>query len=229
MKRTIAIIIMAIIILGLGGYIAYDKLYTKELKPEETKEEKKEEIKEVEEKVDVVDGYTYEATVPATEKGCQSPEPTEVEYDVKLPKITGNKENAEKLNKEIEDFYKEEMNNYVEKNRSFNVSYKYIIKNNLLVINITEGAGNPCGTGYYHVTDYYYDIKNDKILNSEEAFTKAGYTVEDLTDTKYRDVPEGALAKDFESCDKQNKNGCGCGLVIDGNNLLPHNNNGQCL
>ena len=46
MKRTIAIIILVLMVLGLGGYIAYDKLYTKELKPEETKEEKKEETKE---------------------------------------------------------------------------------------------------------------------------------------------------------------------------------------
>ena len=39
MKKTIAIIIMSIIILGLGGYIAYDKLYAgKEVEPEPTEE-----------------------------------------------------------------------------------------------------------------------------------------------------------------------------------------------
>ena len=42
MKKTIVIIIMTVIILGLGGYIAYDKLYTVK---EEDKHENSEKIK----------------------------------------------------------------------------------------------------------------------------------------------------------------------------------------
>ena len=234
MKRTITIIIMAIIILGLGGYIAYDKLYTKELKPEETKEEKKEEIKEVEENVDVQDGYVYNEKKVKDGDGCSNYKEFELNYEVAIPKINSSKTNAIKLNEVIMKKYKDKLNIFLNGTMGgYNVSYKYIVKDNVIYINVNESSAGRCSSGLGHTTTYYYDIKNDKILNSEEAFKAAGFIYDDLINS-YELKDEDPVGYDyiknanFSECDRSNTDGCGCGLAIENDTLKPYFNT-QCV
>ena len=215
MKKTITIIIMAVIILGLGGYIAYDKLYTKELKPEETKE--------VEEKVDVVDGYIYEATIPFSDGGvhCEGETPTASRYNVVLPKIDSSKENAKALTEKIEKEFKPKTD--TDNICRYDVSYEYLIKNDVIYININFDTVKR-GSGGNSIKSYYYDIKNDKILTSEEAYKVAGFTIDDLTAIE---VDPYANVKDFAACDEYETR-CGCGIEIENNALKPYFNN-YCL
>lgn len=101
-----------------------------------------------------------------------------------IPKIVGNGKNIEVLNKTILD----EIISYMivplgseDDVANIDVSYKSIIKNDIVNILVTtkmdpwNASGN--GISYYN---YFYDIKNDKVLTATESLEKNGYT-----DSKY--------------------------------------------
>lgn len=148
---------------------------------------------------------------------------------ITLPKIIGGKVNAETLNKEILD---EVMNKSVvilgystNENTDLNVSYKSLIKNDIVYILIivkTNSLNNTLTSFYYN---YFYDIKNDKIITATESLDKNGYT-----DEKYLNEFTKCHGEDFEEVkctlehikntinDKDN-----CTYIdIDNNNLKVH-------
>lgn len=101
-----------------------------------------------------------------------------------IPKIVGNGKNIEVLNKTILD----EIISYMivplgseDDVANIDVSYKSTIKNDIVNILVTtkmdpwNASGN--GISYYN---YFYDIKNDKVLTATESLEKNGYT-----DSKY--------------------------------------------
>lgn len=101
-----------------------------------------------------------------------------------IPKIAGNGKNIESLNKTILD----EVISYAivplgseDDVTNIDISYKSIIKNDIVNILVTTKMDpwNASGSGisYYN---YFYDIKNDKILTATESLEKNGYT-----DSKY--------------------------------------------
>lgn len=116
---------------------------------------------------------------------------------ITLPKIIGGKVNAETLNKEILD---EVMNKSVvilgyskNENTDLNVSYKSLIKNDIayiLIIVKTNSLNNTLTSFYYN---YFYDIKNDKIITATESLDKNGYT-----DEKYLNEFTKCHGEDYE-------------------------------
>ena len=181
MKKTITIIILVLMVLGLGGYIAYDKLYTKDLKPEDTKEEKKENTQ----KIKVVDALdiTYNTYVD------------DVKIYLTLPKIVGDTDEIQNLNKQIlneivprfagyvSSFHSDRAESSSRKiseqgdcdddcyvlSKGEKTSYKYLEKNNILVIYIKcevpeGGTALPASGGGMCSQSYFYDIENDKII-----------------------------------------------------------------
>lgn len=116
---------------------------------------------------------------------------------ITLPKIIGGKVNVETLNKEILD---EVMNKSVvilgystNENTDLNVSYKSLIKNDIVYILIivkTKSLSNTLTSFYYN---YFYDIKNDKIITATESLDKNGYT-----DEKYLNEFTKCHGEDYE-------------------------------
>ena len=112
-------------------------------------------------------------------------------------------------------------------------SYKYVVRNNIIFLYVESTLNIGCGTGSTLHKNYYFDIKNDKILTTEEAFKLAGYSLDDLRTEAYKSwnyqytcengevetVNESISPWDitFDMCDK---NACGCGLKIINENLL---------
>ena len=112
-------------------------------------------------------------------------------------------------------------------------SYKYVVRNNIIFLYVESTLNIGCGTGSTTHKNYYFDIKNDKILTTEEAFKLAGYSLDDLRTEAYKSwnyqytcengevetVNESISPWDitFDMCDK---NACGCGLKIINENLL---------
>lgn len=148
---------------------------------------------------------------------------------ITLPKIIGGKVNAETLNKEILD---EVMNKSVvifgystNENTDLNVSYKSLIKNDIVYILIivkTNSLNNTLTSFYYN---YFYDIKNDKIITATESLDKNGYN-----DEKYLKEFTKCYGEDFEEvkCTLEHikntineKNNCTY-IDIDNNNLKVH-------
>lgn len=108
-----------------------------------------------------------------------------------IPKIIGGGDNSEKLNKKILDNVISSIMRPIEaytpgKERlengdvaNINVKYKSLVKNDIvsILIIIELDPWNASGGGIFQY-NYFYDVKNDKIITATEALEKDGYTDE---------------------------------------------------
>ena len=221
------LIIFVVISFLLGSYIIY-KEYFKDNKCDDPKSEIKENTNYVVDLVNVKKELKY--------VGSCSIEGGKGNIDVKLPKINIDTANAKKLNDLIKDNYKKAYEASVndETNMAYiNASYEYVVRNNIIYIFVKSSMNSGCGSGSETTKNYYFDIKNDKILTTEEAFKLAGYSLDDLRreaekswnyqytceNGEVKTVEESISPWDitFDMCDK---NVCGCGLKIVNENLL---------
>ena len=94
-----------------------------------------------------------------------------------------------------------------------------MIKNDILFITTYWiGKGNNGGI----IDFYYYDIKNDKILNTKEAFEKIGFSLEKSNASgEYKGIDGSYYKLTDEACDSLNSYSsmCGCGLKVKDNKL----------
>lgn len=221
------LIIFVVISFLLGSYIIY-KEYFKDNKCDDPKSEIKENTNYVVDLVNVKKELKY--------VGSCSIEGGKGNIDVKLPKINIDTANAKKLNDLIKENYKKAYEASVndETNMAYiDASYEYVVRNNIIFLYVESTLNIGCGTGSTLHKNYYFDIKNDKILTTEEAFKLAGYSLDDLRTEAYKSwnyqytcengevktVNESISPWDitFDMCDK---NACGCGLKIVNENLL---------
>mgnify|MGYP004550544399 FL=1 len=221
------LIIFVVISFLLGSYIIY-KEYFKDNKCDDPKSEIKENTNYVVDLVNVKKELKY--------VGSCSIEGGKGNIDVKLPKINIDTANAKKLNDLIKENYKKAYEASVndETNMAYiDASYEYVVRNNIIYIFVKGTINKGCGTGSETTKNYYFDIKNDKILTTEEAFKLAGYSLDDLRreaekswnyqytceNGEVKTVEESISPWDitFDMCDK---NVCGCGLKIVNENLL---------
>ena len=160
--KTILLAVFAILTFILSGYTIYDKI----LKTEN-------EAISIADAVNYTDGY-YNI------------------FNVKLPKIVGkNSKNISKLNDTILNEVLPSTYGHVAchtildnecMNEGSTVDYRYIIKNNVVAIYVYSSAPNGAkavpatGDGLFKY-NYFYDIKNDKILTFDEAAIKMGITL----------------------------------------------------
>ncbi len=160
--KTILLAVFAILTFILSGYTIYDKI----LKTEN-------EAISIADAVNYTDGY-YNI------------------FNVKLPKIVGkNSKNISKLNDTILNEVLPSTYGHVAchaildnecMNEGSTVDYRYIIKNNVVAIYVYSSVPNGAkavpatGDGLFKY-NYFYDIKNDKILTFDEAAIKMGITL----------------------------------------------------
>lgn len=221
------LIIFVVISFLLGSYIIYKECF-KDNKCDDPKSEIKENTNYVVDLVNVKKEPKYVGT-------CNL-DPRKGNIDIKLPKINIDTANAKKLNNLIQTDYKKEYetSSKDETDIAFiDSSYKYVVRNNIIFLYVESTLNKGCGTGSTTHKNYYFDIKNDKILTTEEGFKKAGYSLDDLRTEAYKSwnyqyicengevktVEESISPWDitFDMCDK---NACGCGLKIINENLL---------
>lgn len=186
---VVLVVVLALLVVGLGGFIIYDKALSKDNKITENDNNKNENINDnnisVENSVDYVDEY-YKL------------------FNVKLPKIVGNTKKIDELNNKI-------LNDILPRtyshsichammedncmNKGSSVDYKYLIKDNIVIIYIYSfvpdgGTSVPASGGGLFFYNYFYDIENDNILNISEAAEKLGIKDLDGANT-YDDLING--------------------------------------
>ena len=249
MKKTIAIIILIIICLGLGGYIAYDKLYAE-------KEVEKEPATEKELKITVEDGLVIKSEKEYTEGVNEM-------VDVTLPKVLVNGKESKTVKdkleagtkdaiyaklKELEDYSLEWLKGYEEGTVkiygvSAKASYKYLVKDNvvLLLIDSKYSPGLPKGGFYGNVVDkiIFYDAKKDKLLTLEEGFKAFGYTIDEFNEIINETIDKycDGVYENIDTCKANynesvatvgdttvekifsHDNGCGMSIDIENNSL----------
>lgn len=176
----VVIAVLLIVTLALSGFIVYDKFIKEDEVVLNDNVNNGNNNPVVEEKIDVVDGVSYSDSY----------------YDgkikVTIPKFTGSSSNLEKLNKQMaEDILKDAYGGAVALagdfgdygKDGFTTDYEYVEKNNIIAIYATTRAnggkypGSGDGVKRYN---YFYDIKNDKVLTLVEALLLLGYTNQDL-------------------------------------------------
>lgn len=189
MKKNVFIVISIIIILGMGGYLVYDKILGKE--EVKTKKEIKEKVAEPTDTnenttsdVYVVDGYhkVISGSFDETYEPSEEERKLELMYYVKLPKLTINSNNAEHLNEKIlNDFSPMEKDKKTFKGvGSTHIDYTYYIKDNIIFIIITDEHSNNRGSGWTKYYGYYYDITNDEELSLEGVYKKLGFNINEI-------------------------------------------------
>ena len=250
------LIIFVVISFLLGSYIIYKEYFkdskcdnikiVKIVRNEKTgnvekieemevkKEKMEEEIKKAESNNYVVDLVNVKKELKYV--GSCNIDPRKGNIDVKLPKINIDTANAKKLNNLIQTDYKIAYDSSIkdETNMAYiSASYEYVVRNNIIYIFVKDSMNKGCSSGSETAKNYYFDIKNDKILTTEEAFKLAGYSLDDLRNEAYKSwnyqytcengevkTAEESLSPwdiTFDMCDK---NACGCGLKIVNENLL---------
>ena len=206
MKKTIAIIILIIICLGLGGYIAYDKLYAE-----------KEPIEKKDITIKIEDGLSIEEEREYGSDGCK------VSIDTVLPKVLVNGKEVNKIKSKLDDVFTEKMNaaiddtiNAIEETyktskemaaQGYNIDfsdpcyfapftkgkYDYAINGNVILLHLDYYTTYKSPV-WFMDEFIFYDAENDKILSYEEGFKIFGYTLDDfkkiITETGTTEVNE---------------------------------------
>lgn len=145
------------------------------------------------------------------------------EVDVKLPMINIDSTNANKLNKMIQNDFNDVILEAKKDETSMaviNAYYNYVIKNDVVYFFVDGENFMGCSSSSSRDKNYFYDIKNDKILSMEDAFKKAGYTLNDLKDAAMKSGYEKYEKLTFEECENIS---CGeCGFQIIEEKLVPY-------
>lgn len=163
-------IILIVFVVGLAGFIIYDKVLSETNEEPNVEENNEKNEVEVVEAANFVSQYYGDNTISFI-----------------LPKIINGGENAEKLNKVILDTVlsanilpngSNETTGYPER---INVNYSHKKIDNVLIIYATSSQKphNGSGTGDYNY-DFYYDMKNDQIIDVFEAFKIMGLNDSDI-------------------------------------------------
>lgn len=197
MKKNIVIIILSVIILGLGGYLVYDKVIDKDVNNnnEEGVNVENKEIANQRENYEIVGQAfsgieTYEW--PTETIGKESRDPNNVVYKIEIPEILIKTDVTEKINKEIYEKFKinieglkstENGPSRVERE----ITYNYNIKDDILFILILSTVGSTRSGGSTEYISYYYDIKEDKQYTLEEVLDKFSISVDNIENVTNRD------------------------------------------
>lgn len=177
MKNTI-ILILSILVIGLGSYVIFDKVGNSN----KTKQEN-----------NIVDKKDNNDNIPSNPSSISVSDAVNYKegyfqlLNVKLPKIIGTSSTIEKINNSILneiipktyffDVCQEDVEGCIDSNSK--VDYNYIIKNNVLAIEIySSGIKAPATNSGNFTANYFYDISNDQQLSLKDAANKMDAEIE---------------------------------------------------
>ena len=145
-----------------------------------------------------------------------------LDINVNYPKIKLKNPNVTKLNDLILNENKKEIdfildnNVNVENNKHdtslyINTNYNYLVQNKLLIISLETNYLFTDNTDYPKIKNYFYDIKNNKILDFKEASKKVNITLED-----FKKIDKNNVINSLDDCNQGL-----CGFKISNNKLVP--------
>lgn len=148
-----------------------------------------------------------------------------LDVNVKYPRVKLNKENAHKLNdkilndnKKIIDFIKtDNIDVFDNKNDTtlfIKTSYNYFIKDDIMFIALNSNYIFSDNNNYYKLYNYYYDIKDDKIIRFEDAIKVTDFNLD-----HFKKLDKNNTINTLDDC----KNNL-CGFKIKDNKLIPYVN-----
>lgn len=188
MKKNILIIVLSVLVLGLGGYLVFDKVISNNNVKEEVKgEEKTQNLSLVS---DLVNGKIIQNYVYTGEGEFGGLEENEIPYvQAAIPYINMDTKNVKDINDQIQIDYKNAIDiikNNVKEQKSnkgpyyTNINYNYTVRNEILFVFVDSETGSYRAGGGVSATAYYYDMKNDKILNTQEVLTILNITSDSI-------------------------------------------------
>jgi len=180
-------IILIILVLGLSGYLVYDKLISKDNNKNETNNSSENETVTL--KLDESMEYVYDAKYDAnvTKDSYSIGEKTYYVKDIVVPYININSEYARKSNEEIKKVFDNAIAKYsegVENNSSYvdECVYKKNISNDFASVVLTYSVGRTDIPVQSYYT-YNIDLKNGNKLSYKQVYEKLGFTSDNI-DTK---------------------------------------------
>jgi len=133
---------------------------------------KSEEVKDF-----VITGFSFIDTLPHSDDTIFS-----YGVDIELPKINSNKPEAEKLNRQIVEFYTSKIelrkqNPLDDPNYFYKISYEHFLHDTILSLLTIEQDVWYLSEGFIKYNVFHYDLKNDKILTTNELLTSWGMSM----------------------------------------------------
>lgn len=192
----VVIIILSLLVLGLGGFIVYDKVISNDepkITNNDVKENEEKDTNEVADNKEI----KIETAVDYVDDHYK-------EFYVKLPKVVGKGEKIDEFNKKIlNEMLPKTISNPVCRaalngecmDKGATMNYKYLTKDNILIIYVyteipEDGMAAPqSGSGLYSGS-FFYDIENDKILTADEIAKKFNLVIHDDEGNSYMIIIE---------------------------------------
>ena len=196
----VLLIVLILLVLGMGGYLVYDKILSKEDKKQEEQTEQKKDEKSEDSNLDKISIKSFMNKINYYkvdgEKVKLSCNDQEAYISINLPTLYIDGVEYKNLKTKIENDFKnlielankDDFSDVSAKNYSItNINYSNFYKDELLIININQKVTN-CGSNYGPgITTYVIDIENKKLLTLNEILSK--YNI-DKADVKNRFLNE---------------------------------------
>lgn len=231
----ILIVVLSLLVVGLGGYLIYDKFITKDSNIEEKDNTKKKDnsniennnfISKIDEAKDWIHDADYDYNVSANSYSIDF-DITYYVKDIIAPYINIKSADADKANAEIKEVFDEAIkayNNGVNNKLTYVDECKYTsyVDENKLSVNFWLGIG---ATDVVHPEYYTYnfDLKTGKLLSYEEVYNSVGFNSNNITEKLEKaitDVMKERL-KELKDLNTDNSDGA---YYPEGTNFNTYNN-----
>ena len=193
MKNKNIIIILFLVIVLLGGYIGYDLIVVHKEDNCKVDNDSTNNIEYSEHSV-VVSAYDGIKTFHVkAENNCENEDLTLTSI-VSIPKLVKNTKNTKEFNRKIYDELKEKIefiNKKINDELSYaHTSYEYTVIDDIVYIWVNNSTSLVCGGSGFSISDYYYDLKNDKELTLKEVYDKNNIKLNDIVNKFKSGHPE---------------------------------------
>lgn len=181
---VVLIVILIVLVLGLGGYLVYDKVLSQDKQNDAGQEQKEETLSKVDSTKDWVYDAIYDGeNLPASYTTVSGD--TYYLSDIKVPYININNEVARKANEEIKKIYDQAILTYkdgVEDKVHFvECTYSKVVYNNVLSVVVKPAHGGTAVLRPKYYT-YNFDLTTGKLLTYQEVYEKLGFTPSTIND-----------------------------------------------
>ena len=209
----VLVIVLFLLVLGLGGYIIYDKVLSNKTLEGNNTNSNNQDSSTVTLKADSAKDWVYDAdyNLPTNKEsyyGFSDHSRLVKASDLIVPYININSSDATKANQEIYKLYEQLINKFNENLKEeiwfTTVKYSTYVNNNIISVLITtETAGTDVPLYEYYT--YNFNLENGKLLSYSEAYEKLGYNQNSIKDKAINAITN-AMKEKYNESDFNNYN-----------------------
>ena len=209
----VLVIVLFLLVLGLGGYIIYDKVLSNKTLEGNNTNSNNQDSSTVTLKADSAKDWVYDAdyNLPTNKEsyyGFSDHSRLVKASDLIVPYININSSDATKANQEIYKLYEQLINTFNENLKEeiwfTTVKYSTYVNNNIISVLITtETAGTDVPLYEYYT--YNFNLENGKLLSYSEAYEKLGYNQNSIKDKAINAITN-AMKEKYNESDFNNYN-----------------------